>query len=199
MTSSTARAHTSRRRLVTVQPEPRPNRAIFIDASSRVAVLWGRAYALTTAVEELAAREFAATAIAAMDTLAEVPHGAVEVIGDGILAALTRQILTDRAPTVGPSAIVETSGSPAAVRDALRRSDPLGTVLLTAPPTHASVELATYSDLHVRGALVVGIPWHGNPTDHHTSPELVAMALDQLVDVTLGTPLPRAPWYRLVA
>lgn len=161
-------------------------------------MLWGRAYASTTAVEELAATEFAATAVAAMDTLADVPHGAIEVVGDGILAALVRHILPDRT-LVGPTAIVETSGSPVAVRDALRRSDPLGTVLLAAPPTHSSVELPTYTDLHVRGAVVVGVPWHGNPTDHQTSPELVAMALDQLAYVTLGTGLPRAPWYRLVA
>jgi hypothetical protein len=171
---------------------------IFVDASRGAAVLWGRAYPARRAVEGLAAREFSATAIAAVDTLLDLSHGTIEVIGDGILAELVGRLLPERA-RVGPTAIVETSGSPTAVRDALRRSDPLGTVVLAAPPTASSVELATYADLHVPGTLVVGVPWRDNPPDEQTSPELVAMALDHLAPVTLGTPLPDAPWYRLVA
>ena len=145
---------------------------------------------------DVAAEEFAATAFAAAEVLGTVAHGLVEVSGDGVLATLVRHLVRG-VDGPGPGAIIETSGSPAAFRDALHRSDPLGTVVLAGPPCETSVELPTYHDLHVRGTVVVGVPWRGNPS-HETPPELVALARDQLASAEIGVPLPDAPWIRLV-
>jgi threonine dehydrogenase-like Zn-dependent dehydrogenase len=84
--------------------------------------------------------------------------GLVEVIGDGGLAVALRAGLRSRpgAPRERPGAVIETTGDPAAIRDALQRVADLGTVVLAGPATADPVALDLYADLHVRGLTIVG-------------------------------------------
>ena len=95
----------------------------------------------------------------ARSAAAAVPAGArrVDVVGDGALAARLRESLPAPSSTGAPDAIVETTGDPAAIADALRRLDDLGTLVLAGPAPRGPVALDLYADLHVRGLTVVGV------------------------------------------
>ena len=98
-----------------------------------------------------------ATARAAMDALSGAHHGVIEVVGDGPLAEALREMVDARPRRDGPSVIIDASGESSALRDALQRSDELGTVILAAPPVDETVDVATYADLHLRGVVVRGV------------------------------------------
>ena len=86
------------------------------------------------------------------------PPGAVEVIGRGRLATALRTHLQSRCAVPGQRAIavIETTGDPRAIQDALRRVADLGTVVLAGPATGEPVALDLYADLHVRGLTLIG-------------------------------------------
>jgi threonine dehydrogenase-like Zn-dependent dehydrogenase len=94
---------------------------------------------------------------AALAALPAAP-AAVEITGDGELAAALRAALAGREWTDGapPAAIVETTGEPGSIREALSRVADLGTVVLAGPPPTGAVALDLYADLHVRGLTLVG-------------------------------------------
>ena len=87
--------------------------------------------------------------------LAALGTDAAEVVGAGALADALRARL--RAPGTPPAAIVDTTGDPAALADALARVDDLGTVVLAGPPPGEPVALDLYADLHVRGLTLIGV------------------------------------------
>ena len=95
---------------------------------------------------------------------AAIPPGrqSIEVTGDGPLAHALREMLGSAAdPGTGdarPAVVVETTGSPEAIRAALERVADLGTIVLAGPVAAAPVALDAYPDLHVRGLTVVGVP-----------------------------------------
>ncbi|MEY2522866.1 MAG: hypothetical protein QOJ66_1431 [Ilumatobacteraceae bacterium] len=99
----------------------------------------------------------AATAIASLPD----GSGLVEVVGAGALAGEVRRLLGERArvPRMDerPTAIIETSGEPAALETALQRVDDLGTVVLAGPLPTRPLALDLYVDLHVRGLTLVGV------------------------------------------
>jgi threonine dehydrogenase-like Zn-dependent dehydrogenase len=100
----------------------------------------------------------AATAIASLPD----GEGLVEVVGTGALADEVRRLLLRervRLPRADerPTAIIETTGKPAALETALQRVDDLGTVVLAGPLPTRPLALDLYADLHVRGLTLVGV------------------------------------------
>ena len=81
----------------------------------------------------------------------------VEVLGEGAAAAQLREAL-GRPGDGRPAVVVDTTGDPARIADALERLDDLGTLVLAGPTPSGPVPLDLYSDLHVRGLTVVGVP-----------------------------------------
>ncbi|TMR21982.1 hypothetical protein ETD86_13220 [Nonomuraea turkmeniaca] len=176
---------------------------------------WGRGYPAADDARSCAAAEWAATARAVVARALE-PGGGIarpagrerspratgkgmlaEVVGDGVLAVLIRNVLHRacgrlsgggspvRHPAVGPAGppdlIIETSGTAVAVSDALERVGALGTVVLAAPPVTSVMMVRTYADVHRRGLSVVGVPWTGpepDPPQEHDA--LAAAALEHL-------------------
>jgi hypothetical protein len=93
--------------------------------------------------------------------LPEWPSGPVEVVGDGQLADTLRARLglgsaTDRGPAPRPAVIIDTSGSPEWIKQALRRLDDLGTLVLTRA-VGGDVSLNLYDDLHFRSLTIMGV------------------------------------------
>lgn len=88
-------------------------------------------------------------------------NGFVEVVGTGGFADEVRRLLAKRARPAHrdarPSAIIETTGEPAAVKAALQRIADLGTVVLAGPLPSQPLALDLYTDLHVRGLTLVGV------------------------------------------
>ena len=82
----------------------------------------------------------------------------IEVTGSGPLADLLRRELTvGPSPAEAPEAVVETTGTPEGIREALTRVADLGVVVVAGPLPDGPVSLDLYSDLHVRGLSLVGV------------------------------------------
>lgn len=96
--------------------------------------------------------------VAALDGV----DGLVDVVGEGRLADHVRRLLAGRLQPPGadgrPAAVVETTGSTDELARALERVGTLGTIVLAGPAATAPVALDLYTDLHVRGLVVVGVP-----------------------------------------
>jgi threonine dehydrogenase-like Zn-dependent dehydrogenase len=86
---------------------------------------------------------------------------AVEVTGDGLVAAEARRLLEEEGRLAAgddpPDAIVETTGDPAAIAAATARVADMGTVALAGEPLGRTLSLDVYTDVHVRGLRLVGI------------------------------------------
>jgi hypothetical protein len=148
-----------------------------------------------------AAHAFAAVAEAVVEVLRGQPAGRVEVAGNGLLARLVRTPLGTRAASgpgdVPPVAIVDTSGSPERIADALRRLDELGTLVLAGQASGTDLRLNLYTDLHRRSLTVAGVPapvLDGNPPDNRQPPPDWAQAECRRVPVGARVP-PGACWY----
>jgi hypothetical protein len=87
--------------------------------------------------------------------LAALETDAAEVVGAGALADALRARL--RSPASPPAAIVDTTGDPAPIADALERVDDLGTVVLAGPAPDGPVALDLYATVHVRGLTLIGV------------------------------------------
>jgi hypothetical protein len=87
-------------------------------------------------------------------------EGAVEVTGEGELAAELRSLLRQRTGDARDrvGAAIDTTGDPAVLAGLLTRLADLGTLVLAGPPAPAPPALDLYADLHVRGLTIVGIP-----------------------------------------
>lgn len=148
-----------------------------------------------------AAHAFAAVAEDAVELLRGQPAGPVEVAGNGLLARMVRVLLGSRAASepgdVPPVAIVDTSGSPERIADALRRLDELGTLVLAGQASGSDPRLNLYTDLHRRSLTVAGVPapvLDGSPPDHWQPPLNRAQA--DLKRVSVGATVPAgASWY----
>jgi threonine dehydrogenase-like Zn-dependent dehydrogenase len=148
-----------------------------------------------------AAHAFAAVGEAVIEVLRGQPVGPVEVPGNGLLARLVRSPLGTRAASgpgeVPPVAIVDTSGSPDLIADALRRLDELGTLVLAGQASGTDLRLNLYTDLHRRSLTVAGVPapaLNGSPPDHWQPPLDWAQA--EFRRVLVGATVPRgASWY----
>lgn len=69
-----------------------------------------------------------------------------------------------RASTTSPAAVViDASGSPERIREALRRLDNLGTLVLACGVV-GWIITNLYTDLHLRGLTIVAVPSQGDPS-----------------------------------
>jgi hypothetical protein len=143
--------------------------------------------------EDADAAAGAAFAALAAEAAAAVPTSAapIEVLGNGIVAEQIRRslALADGSGDERPAVIVDATGAPDALRDATRRLDDLGTLVLVGEPAGRAMSLNLYPDVHVRGLRLVGV---GRPRLG------TAQAVDEPpVPVGLDARLPPARWYRL--
>jgi hypothetical protein len=102
----------------------------------------------------------AAVAEQVLQALPKDRSGPVEVVGEGSLAVRIRRHLADSGAgqtTTRPSVIVETTGSPDCIVDALQRLDDLGTLVLTRETHGCDIALDLYADLHLRSLTIVGL------------------------------------------
>ena len=99
---------------------------------------------------------------AAVIALARSGNGPVEVVGTSALAEELRQVLGERIlPTQSgqrPQVIVETTGEAAALEAALQGVADLGMVVIAGPSPPGPVALDLYTDVHVRGLTLAGVP-----------------------------------------
>lgn len=84
----------------------------------------------------------------------------VAVLGEGALGDRLRDALASPAmgTTSRPATVVETTGSGAGLEAALALVGDLGTVVLAGPVAAEAMTLDLYTDLHVRGLTLVGLP-----------------------------------------
>jgi hypothetical protein len=154
------------------------------------------------AADRAAGLALVGVALAALEEVAELPAGRVQVIGSGLVAR-TLQALLPPADDGGraPAAIVDTTGDPEALADATRRLEDLGTLVLAGEPADRPHPLDLYPDVHVRGLRIVGIPpasLDSRPAeDRVPGPALAELEREPLAAVNAGEPLPSAAWYRL--
>lgn len=157
--------------------------------------MWGFVSPADDDADRLAASAFVAIAQASAAT---VPAGTpVTVMGDGLLAYLLRHLLPDALATgAEPSVIIDTTGSPPAIHEAVATLPRLGHLVLAAPPRDANSYLATYQDLHVRALTVTGpkpIPARIGADD-----AAIDEALRLLVRVAPGHTVPEGGvWYAI--
>jgi threonine dehydrogenase-like Zn-dependent dehydrogenase len=101
-----------------------------------------------------------------LELLVSCRAGPVEVVGDDLVA----RSLRERVPaSVGvgdpgvsadpkPAVVIDATGSPDSIREALHRLRDLGTLVLTRPMDRgAAVNMNLYTDLHFRSLTVVGM------------------------------------------
>ena len=118
------------------------------------------------------------------------PAGGVEVIGAGLVAHEARTLLGRRNGTGDrPAAIVDCSGDPAGVLDAIRRVCDLGVVVLAGEPLGRQLAIDLYVDVHRRGLRLIGAPRPGDLPPVQDDAR-VARALELLADVDPGAPVP---------
>jgi hypothetical protein len=138
------------------------------------------------------------------------PPESIEVTGSGLIAQRVRVLLRDHAADDGrsaafeqPRAIVDTTGDPRVIVDAIRRVADLGTLVLVGESLGRRAEMNLYPDVHMRGLTLAGVarPLEGvgssfvEPTVGGTD---VEWSRELLVPVSSGAPLPPdAAWYRV--
>jgi threonine dehydrogenase-like Zn-dependent dehydrogenase len=147
--------------------------------------------------EILGIARLVALARRALDVVGELgPVNGVEVIGDGLVARCAKRLWGRDAPAEGPGAIIDTTGDPDAIADATRRLCDMGTLVL-AGETPGAVALDLYPDVHVRGLRLVGVS--ANRLEPSPADAMIAVEVaTEVATVTVGTPLPDAPAYRIV-
>jgi hypothetical protein len=183
----------------------RPGQVAFVDGDAVNHGAADRVDAIVLGDDEDAPRQaahaFWIAAVAVADLLGQ-PDGPVEVAGDGLLARLMRLRLqaASRPGAEPPVAIVDTSGSPERIVDALKRLDELGTLVLAGQASGPDPRLNLYTDLHRRSLTVAGVPapmLNGGPPDGWEPP--LDWAQVEPSRVSVGTRIrPGASWYVVV-
>ncbi|MFE7573155.1 hypothetical protein ACFU5Z_00290 [Streptomyces sp. NPDC057521] len=185
----------------TLNAEVPPESVLFVDAAGAGATCWGRLFPAGEDAPRRAAAEWWATAERAAGEASRGAVRGVRVLGEGALARLvTRALPPDLVRAEGEDAdvVVDTTGDPAVIGAALMDAPRLGAVLLAAPPVEAEIAVRTYTDIHVRGLTVAGIPWAAGAEPGGADADGPAWALDSLTTSPPGRPVDPAPWYGLV-
>jgi threonine dehydrogenase-like Zn-dependent dehydrogenase len=156
--------------------------------------LWGRTYRAGPDVDRLAAAEYLAMAHASVAAADPSDSSTITVIGQGLLAHLINDLLPKGAPT-DPNIVIDTTGSPDHIKQAIATLPRLGHLVLAAPPRTADIDLATYRDLHVRALTVTGVGWTSGPTDEVVTDAAIDAALERVVRFVAGHPTQAGAWY----
>jgi len=144
-----------------------------------------------------AAAAISAVAKEAAALAAGAPADRVEVTGVGFAAEHVRRLLGVTEPPhypdheQRPTVIVEMTGAASVIKEATRRLDDMGTLVLAGESSGRSLSLNLYRDVHSRGLRVVGV----GRADVLEAVE----GFEPPAAVTPGTPLPPARWYRISA
>lgn len=174
---------------------------LFVDAAGAGATCWGRLFPAGEDAARQAAAEWWGTAARAAGQASHHAARGVRVLGGGALARLvTRALPADTVRGEGEDAdvVVDTTGDPAVIGAALVAAPRLGAVLLAAPPVEPEIAVRTYTDIHVRGLTVAGIPWAAGTAPGGADADGLAWALENLTTSKPGRPVDPAPWYGLV-
>ncbi|MFE1548233.1 hypothetical protein [Streptomyces sp. NPDC058718] len=184
--------------------EAGPDTVYFVEGTTGTET-WGYGYPVQGA-DEAAARSWAATAQVAVQAVAE-SGAAVDVVGEGALAALVRLALPLGAghrdalpggvhPDAPPDVVVETTGTDTGLTRALRAVRTGGQVILAARPQGPTTAVDTYRDVHLRDVRLTAVPWAG--AEPRPAPEhFVSWALAHLGSAQPGRPAPPGHWHRL--
>jgi hypothetical protein len=122
-------------------------------------------------------------------------EGALDVLGEGAVAAALRAERAGPAAGEPPAVVVDLTGDPERIRDATRRLADLGTLVLGRDPA-APCDLDLYPDVHVRGLRLVGAPPAVGVRADGNGPS----AQPDVVEARAGAPAPRgAALYRVSA
>jgi hypothetical protein len=146
-----------------------------------------------------------AVAQTAVDVAKGVAVDSIDVLGSGLIAQHMRALLGDRPAErrmEQPRVIIDTTGDPRKLVDAIQRVATLGTVVLVGEALGRKAPMNLYPDIHVRGLTLVGIPppLQGDCLQGTTEADSASVesARRLLESVSSGTPLsPDAPWYRV--
>jgi threonine dehydrogenase-like Zn-dependent dehydrogenase len=124
----------------------------------------------------------------------------VHVVGTGAVAYVVRHRHAARRDEQGrPDVVVDLTGDPEVIRDAVRTVADLGTVVLAGSAMPPSLDLDTYPDLHVRGLRLVGVPM-ATAADQPLTAPCAEESPGPPAEVGLGVPVPAgARWYRISA
>lgn len=143
---------------------------------------------------------FSSFAQDAVTVLTDPDPDVTTVTGNGIAAAEIRRALGATSAAAAPDrprAVIDTTGNPAAIRDAAHRLAGGGVLVLAGEPSGRRTDLNLYPDVHLRGLEVVGV-----------GPLLSRLPSSEGLDPRPGTPespqpasigqrLPSAAWYRV--
>ena len=124
----------------------------------------------------------------------------VVVMGSGTVARQIRRVLamwgTAPCEEPPPAVVVEATGAPRSIANALREVRTLGTIVLVGDQLARACTLDLYSDLHVRGLRLVGLA--RRPPAEPEDTRLPDPVRAELARVTPGMVLPKgAGWYRV--
>lgn len=189
--------------MITLHADLSPSTVVFVDGGSGNR-LWGRAYSAEPGVEQRAAAEFAATALAAVRVATDAGAATdrmVAVLGDGMLADLIRTSLPEHvlaAPDASGdvAVIIDTTGLAEELRRAVTALPRLGLLVLVAPPDVRDIEMDTYKNIHVPGRSIVGVPWPYAPGAVDAAP-LAEAVLAGIGQASVGRPAGRCALYAL--
>ena len=158
----------------------RPPRAVMAEEADRAA---------RQAFERVAGR--AAVAVESFDS----DH--VEVLGAGIVAEEVRRLIGAAGPRIDePHAIVDTTGDPQLIDDALSRLSDLGTLVLAGEGGRRTLTYDLYTHVHLRGLRIVGVaPLLAE--DENERPAVDTSSLAAPHRARPGESLPNHGWYRL--
>jgi hypothetical protein len=139
----------------------------------------------------------------AAEAVSRVPEDArsVKVLGDGLVATEARLLLDTRAgsaPGQGerPGCVIDATGDPDAILNALGELDDLGTLVAAGPLGDRPFPINLYAHVHLRGLHVVGV---APPLADGRLPERLGAPAAPPASAAPGEPLGTGKWFRVAA
>jgi hypothetical protein len=168
--------------------------ALVVDGSG---IRWNDGAPSTLSGEPDAIAAAALQAVAA-EAVSRVPDDGlpVEVLGDGLVAAEVRRLLP---PTGGgegtrPRCVIDTTGDPEAIAEALGELEDRGTLVAAGPLGSRTFPLNLYADVHLRALRIVGV---APPLASGAVPDPAGTPVATPVTVMPGAPIGAGQWFRL--
>lgn len=143
----------------------------------------------------------AAVAHEAAEAVRDFAPALIEVCGSGLVAREVRHLVRCGAAAAdapeSPMAIVDTTGDPDVIEDAMHRLADLGTLVLAGESRGRPLPLNLYTDVHVRGLELVGI---GGPLSRSAADAPADLSrYEPPTELATGTVPPPTRWFRVDA